>query len=369
MTTIADTTDSPDTTKTAGERVPREARPPLPRDPFFDNAKFLAIVLVVIGHAWEPLKDGSHTMRSAYLFVYTFHMPVFIFMAGYFSRRFTTGSNKAQKLVAGVVVPYLLFDAAYAAFRTVAADETFVLSSLAPYWITWFLAALLFWRLSTPVWQRIRWPLLVAVAISLLAGTQDVPQQLALSRTLGFLPFFVLGLTVKDEHLRLLRKPWARVAGAGVLICAMATAYVAGPHMSGEWIYYRESYEALNVSPLVGIAMRLAMLCCGTLASAAFLSLVPSRRTVFTALGATTMYVYVLHGFFVHGASYAGLYDIPGVVTPLGAILVTLACVPLAFALASPPVRATLRWAVEPRLNWLFKRRPKTGATPEPQRP
>src|SRR4051794_18927317 len=29
------------------------------RNAFFDNAKYLAIVLVAMGHAWEPLTDGS----------------------------------------------------------------------------------------------------------------------------------------------------------------------------------------------------------------------------------------------------------------------------------------------------------------------
>ncbi|HEY6737520.1 MAG TPA: hypothetical protein VI076_01610, partial [Actinopolymorphaceae bacterium] len=45
------------------------------RDPFFDNAKFLAIVLVVVGHAIEPLRDIA-AVHAVYLFLYMFHMPV-----------------------------------------------------------------------------------------------------------------------------------------------------------------------------------------------------------------------------------------------------------------------------------------------------
>lgn len=49
-------------------------RPPRPgRDAFFDNAKYLAIVLVAVAHSWEPLKGDSRTLQAAYMFVYAFH--------------------------------------------------------------------------------------------------------------------------------------------------------------------------------------------------------------------------------------------------------------------------------------------------------
>lgn len=45
------------------------------RDAFFDNAKYLAIVLVAMGHAWEPLRGDSRAAAALYITVYTFHMP------------------------------------------------------------------------------------------------------------------------------------------------------------------------------------------------------------------------------------------------------------------------------------------------------
>ncbi|WP_237528148.1 acyltransferase family protein, partial [Streptomyces sp. SID337] len=55
------------------------------RDSFFDNAKYLAIVLVAMGHAWEPLRGDSRAAAALYITVYTFHMPAFIVISGYFS--------------------------------------------------------------------------------------------------------------------------------------------------------------------------------------------------------------------------------------------------------------------------------------------
>ncbi len=51
-----------------------ERAPGRPRDPFFDNAKYLAIVLVAIGHSWEPLRSGSRSVTALYTLVYAVHM-------------------------------------------------------------------------------------------------------------------------------------------------------------------------------------------------------------------------------------------------------------------------------------------------------
>ena len=80
----------------ANERSRAAGRPGAQRDSFFDNAKYLAIVLVAIGHAWEPLKGDSRILAGVYTVVYTFHMPAFIIISGSsraVSTRAPTGSS------------------------------------------------------------------------------------------------------------------------------------------------------------------------------------------------------------------------------------------------------------------------------------
>src|SRR5947209_6560895 len=72
----------------AGSTASNEGRPRSSRDPFFDNAKLLLVVFVVIGHNWYPLIGHSRAVKAAYMVVYAFHMPAFILLSGYFSRRF-----------------------------------------------------------------------------------------------------------------------------------------------------------------------------------------------------------------------------------------------------------------------------------------
>jgi fucose 4-O-acetylase-like acetyltransferase len=337
-------------------REARQARrrPVKTRDPFFDNAKFLAIVLVVMGHAIEPMR-GTREAHALYLFVYMFHMPVFIIVTGYFSRTFTFSTGKARKLITNIAVPYVIFETAYSVFRWAGGGKDFEISLLAPVWLTWFLMAAFFWRLSTPVWQQLRWPISIAILIALLSGMNELPSTFEMHRTLGLLPFFVVGLALEPKHFALLRRPACRLAAGAVLAGGVVVAFAAHRHMSIEWAYWRHGNDYLGVSELTGTAMRLGMLAASLLLSAAFLALVPARATWFTGLGAATLYAYLLHGFPVKLAGYEHWYGADWLQGPAGVAAVAALGVPLTIVLTQPAVRKRLRWAVEPRLSWAFR--------------
>ncbi|MGW0227547.1 acyltransferase family protein [Actinopolymorpha singaporensis] len=328
------------------------------RDPFFDNAKYIAIVLVVAGHAMEALRDVP-AGRALYLFLYMFHMPVFIIVSGYFSRRFPFSRNKARKLITQLLAPYVLFQIVYMLLGKFVGGHDVNPTLLDPYFLVWFLLALFAWRLSTPVWLRIRRPLAVAVLISLAAGLQELPGVLETGRILSLLPFFVLGMMLKPEHFAYLRRRWVRILAVPVLAAGLVVAYWAQTRMSVEWVFWRRSNDYLGVDNLTGTAMRTGMLVCATILSAAFLALVPSRKTWFTGLGAITLYVYLLHGVPVKVADYLGWYDHPALHTTLGVLAAAVGGIVLAGLLSTPPVRAATRWAVEPRLAWAFRPRPR----------
>lgn len=55
------------------------------------NLKFILITLVVAGHFADEIMDYSSIYSSIFLFIYAFHMPLFVFISGYFhSNRNTT---------------------------------------------------------------------------------------------------------------------------------------------------------------------------------------------------------------------------------------------------------------------------------------
>lgn len=296
------------------------------RDAFFDNAKYLAIVLVAVGHAWEPLRDGSRAVSALYLLVYAFHMPAFIVVSGYFSRNFDASPGRLRRLVGGLVVPYVVFETAYTFFtRWTDGVPDRPVSLLDPLYLTWFLVALFVWRLSTPVWQRLRQPVPVALAVAMLATlSPSIGDGLDLQRVLQFLPYFVLGLCLRPEHFQLVRRRAVRLAAGPVFVLASVLAYLVVPRMSAAWLYHRDSAQELGGPAWSGPVMTLVAFGCSLVLVACFFALVPGRRTWFTVLGSGTLYGYLLHGFLVQGSRSWGWYGPAWVHQPLGVGLVAL---------------------------------------------
>ncbi|MFI2782877.1 acyltransferase family protein [Streptomyces sp. ALB3] len=338
--------------------VPAPARR---RDAYFDNVKYLAIVLVAVAHAWEPVMDGSRTTRALYMVVYTFHMPAFILVSGYFSRSFDMSSAKVKRLVTGVVVPYVLFETAYSLFKRYAGgvDDTPV-TLLDPLFLTWFLIALFIWRVTTPLWQSLRHPLPVALGIAALASvTPGITDDLDLQRVCQLLPFFVLGLLMKPEHFQLIRRREVRMLALPLVAGALVFAYWAAPRMRLGWFYRSNSAQEMDFQWWTGPVMTLAMFGCALLLTVAFLAWVPRRPMWFTALGAGTICGYLLHGFLVKGAGYYGLFDRYEWLTgPVGLVVVSLVAATAVTLFCTPPVRRALRFATEPDMDWAFRRSP-----------
>lgn len=326
------------------------------RDPFFDNAKLLAMVLVVTGHSWQPLKD-SHAVWSGYLFVYLFHMPMFILISGYFSRNFAFKPDQTKRLITGVALPYAVFETAYSLYGNLVDGRHNDISLLSPWYLTWFLLTLFVWRLTAPLWRALRWYVAVPLSVgaALLGAVEQPGPLLNFDRVLQFLPFFVIGLLLRPEHWDLIRTGRARIAAVPVLLCGAAMAYWAKGRMSTDWAMRNHDWDQLQVSWPVGLAMTLAMTVCSLLLTAAFLAWVPRRRTWFTGLGAGTLCAYLLHGFVVRAAAWKGWLDAAFWHTPLGELTVTALGIALALALTSPPVRRLFRPVMEPDLHWAFR--------------
>ncbi|GGW80220.1 acyltransferase family protein [Streptomyces lomondensis] len=328
------------------------------RDAFFDNAKYLAIVLVAMGHAWEPLKGDSRTLEAAYQVVYAFHMPAFIIISGYFSRSFDMRPDRLRRLITGVAVPYIVFETAYPLFkRWIDNDPHQEISLLDPWYLTWFLCALFIWRMTTPIWKMVRWPLPLALGLAMLATvTPEIGDDLDLQRVLQFLPFFVLGLLMKPEHFHMVRRRSVRIASVPVFAAALAFSWWAVPRMNTAWFYHRDAAQELGAPWWTGPVMVLAMFGCSLVLTACFFAWVPRRHMWFTALGAGTLYGYLLHGFLVKAGDYQGWFEAAWLHQPAGEILVTVLAAAVVTVLCTKPVQRVFRFAMEPKMDWAFKR-------------
>jgi fucose 4-O-acetylase-like acetyltransferase len=316
------------------------------RDPWLDNAKMALVVLVVVGHSWDllPLEGLNRHLKD---FLYVWHMPAFILITGYLSRNFTLTPQRAWQLVRTVAVPYVVFEGLLALFRIYVGGERLENLFLDPHWPMWFLAALFFWRLLTPVLRDVPAAIAVAVVVSVLSGFVT-SEWFCVLRVLGFLPFFVIGLKATPERLEWLRGTAPRILALVTFGAIWLLSAYTNTWAQSEWLYYRSPYSLFDVSDGRAFATRLVLLGLGLAGALAFLALVPRRGGWFTRMGQWTLVVYLCHGFFLKAVDYLDYREWTYQHPVLGLLATTAGAAAVALALASPPVARRLEVLVDP---------------------
>jgi fucose 4-O-acetylase-like acetyltransferase len=167
-----------------------------------DNIKAVLIFLVVFGHLIEVNIANDPLLKSIWLFIYSFHMPMFALISGMFSKAVINEKQSGQ-LVRNIVVPLVVFELLYEGLEIIITGKpSNYFSQIAPYWLLWYLLSLLCWRLMLSVFSRIKFPLTIAIVISIIASYSDnTGYFLSISRTLTFFPLFLLGWKLGDGFL------------------------------------------------------------------------------------------------------------------------------------------------------------------------
>ncbi|WP_440711052.1 acyltransferase family protein [Herbiconiux sp. YIM B11900] len=336
------------------------------REPLWDNARFVAITLVVVGHAILKLIAESDTAYGVYLFIYAFHVPVFVAVAGYFAKADAPGPKQLKRIVTDLVLPYLIFEAIWSVIQSLVDGRPRV-DFANPSWTLWFLLALIVWRVSLPYLALLRYPLLISVVVSVAAGyLPGIGGVFALDRTLALLPFFVLGWKLRQLPWTAIwlaasqRTVWLVRAGSIVLFAALALVIATNVPLWREVklrrvLLFQQAYPDFGYDQWWAGALRLGAIALAGLLVLAFLTLMPRRGTWFSPLGQATLYVYLLHTFVLYPIRQSGMLDGPQ--SDLLLIGMILFSILLTVALSTNPVRRVFRPLVEPHADWLFARR------------
>ncbi|MCD7097312.1 acyltransferase family protein [Stenotrophomonas sp. MMGLT7] len=274
------------------------------RDGRIDAAKFVLVVMVVIGHVVE--RGQVDPGQLVYRWIYLFHMPAFIFLSGLVSSELVDG-RRGGRLAALVVLPYLFHQGMAQGLDAWLSGRAFGYAPGTPYWALWYLMSLCLWRLALPVAMGTGAPLLLACVAGLGAGfVADFGYAWSSSRTLVFFPFFVLGhLYARQGGVRL---PGQSLLLGGAGLAGVAVIALLCRDVPLAWLYGAEPYATFAASAPAGMLLRALQLIAGVIGAFSLFALVPAAAPL-VKLGRHTMAIFIIHIYLLMLMQAGGWLD------------------------------------------------------------
>lgn len=184
------------------------------RDKKLDATKMFLIVLVFFGHI--PLLEGLIPIRQPHDYdaltwltvhgIYAFHMPLFVFLSGLFSRKksFKEQWNSSKKLLR----LFIVFQIVDLALSHIFAPHTFSLREfVSPCFALWYLLCLFYWRMllsAIPSSCKPEWVMCVSVAACLAIGFVPVGNEFGLHRFFSLCHTLCLDIIMDKRCCKLL---------------------------------------------------------------------------------------------------------------------------------------------------------------------
>ena len=275
---------------------------PLNRRQDFDNLRGILILLVVAAHLMEKFVSFPGS-EEIYRTVYSFHMPAFLFLFGYFA-----AFRPAR--IGWQVLMYVLFQSLYLLFARKVLGSNVLWQYHTPYWLLWYLLASIGYQLLVPLYDWKAKPaqaaiFLLSVALALVVGfIPTIGYKWSLSRFFVFQPFFVAGLYYRHNETALRKafskgRLWWSLAGCllPVIACiALLFSDISRNMLYGSYAYAKTGSTLWTRLALLGMGFGWTVFLTGSLGK-----LLNRRLPLLTALGQNTLPVFLLHGFIVRG--------------------------------------------------------------------
>ncbi len=179
------------------------------RDERIDSVKYWLIVLVIAGHIFLRPEFTSIACIVTWKWIYLFHMPLFIFISGYFSRK--KDKEDIWLSIWKLLEPLIVFQTLAIIFKLIQEGSVSLHYILTPWYALWYLLSLILWRLILQILpdnflENTKLILLLTFFISIIIGFLPFNELLSIQRTLSLMPFFFLGYCMKGRNIILPKK-------------------------------------------------------------------------------------------------------------------------------------------------------------------
>ena len=260
-----------------------------------DNIKVLLIFLVVFNHliAFQLVK-ADIVVRYVWYAITIFHMPAFVFMSGYLSKK----PQDVLKNVKNLLIPYIL-GYSLTWYATIWIGKRMDYELLRPSGtVMWYVLALFIYRLTIEALGKVRFIVPLSIVFALWAGTRpEFTTYLSSSRIVVFFPFFVAGYLWKSDYTKVVRKfkgKWVLIPISGLLLYAIPNFMIANK-IPIDIFRGNHTYQLSGMDDITGMLIRLLMYLVSFVLVLTFLALMPDVKLPITFIGRNTMGIYFFH--------------------------------------------------------------------------
>lgn len=290
------------------------------RNYHLDNIKFYLIFLVVFGHYIEPFIHDNENMMVMYKLIYSFHMPLFAFATGFFSKPYNSIGDLKKPML-----QFITFEIIYASligltlllrpenmsfFSSQVVVSGFwsnLMLILTPVWILWFLLAMMIWRLFITILPKSKYVIGLTFLIAILFGTVSIFEgALSLQRVFCFFPFYYLGYYLTTKDLNIVINKFKKIRMSAIFIMPMFTMLLMTANY--RWLYFADSYENMNVTNIEGMIIRSILIFWAMYLSLLVLTLIPEEQKFYSKYGSMTLPIYLGHGLIMIFVLFFGIF-------------------------------------------------------------
>lgn len=288
----------------------------------FDNFRFILIFCVVLGHMLEAVPGVP--FYYLYRLIYTFHMPLFLFITGYFA------VFQAKRVIFHFVYPYVLFQTIYILFHRYYLQEGYLFQFTVPLRILWYSVVCIFCYLCIPLLEDFKMHSLTVIFFSFLisfaAGFfNDFGYNLSLGRFFSFFPFFAMGYYSSKIMSKPALRPPVRaglITISGILLLPLVKYIILSNEITNSALYQSVSYEESGYN----VKLKALFLLVALLWLIIFLLLVPNIKIpLISYLGRNTYPIFLLHDFFILDIKTRDLFAFSGKINFIVAVGLTSA--------------------------------------------
>ena len=123
---------------------------------FYDNLKFILITFVVIGH-FLIYTLSNDLSKGTFLFIYSFHMPLFVFVTGFFSKNIVnSNADKRLNKIFSYFILYMVFKVMLYVFVNFIYGEGYEFYVFCEQEAPWYLLACCMWIIITNVLKNVK---------------------------------------------------------------------------------------------------------------------------------------------------------------------------------------------------------------------